>query len=91
MNNIKNVTSPLRVRAGALLALLAAGLLIAVGGSAGESSTITIGNENKADSKLVAQSEVLRRPDDPRDKISYKPPMLGKTDRFVYVFRKPGG
>ena len=59
MNNIKNVTSPLRVRAGALLALLAAGLLIAGCGSSGESSTITIGNENKADSKLVAQSESL--------------------------------
>ena len=41
--------------------------------------------------KLVSESQVLRRPDDPRDKISYKPPMLGKTDRFVYVFRKPGG
>ena len=41
--------------------------------------------------KFVTQSEVLRRPDDARDQISYKPPMLGKTDRFVYVFRKPGG
>ena len=41
--------------------------------------------------KLVAQSEVLRKPDDARDQISYKAPMLGTTDRFVYVFRKPGG
>jgi len=41
--------------------------------------------------KLVAQSDALRKPDDARDQISYKPPMLGKTDRFVYVFRKPGG
>ncbi|MGH8171586.1 MAG: class I SAM-dependent methyltransferase [Rhodanobacteraceae bacterium] len=40
---------------------------------------------------FVTQSEVLRRPDDARDQVSYKPPMLGKTDRFVYVFRKPGG
>jgi predicted methyltransferase len=40
---------------------------------------------------FVTQSDALRRPDDPRDKISYKPPMLGKTDRFVDVFRKPGG
>ncbi|MHB8533437.1 MAG: FKBP-type peptidyl-prolyl cis-trans isomerase [Solirubrobacteraceae bacterium] len=56
MNNIKNAISPLRVRAAALLALLAAGLLIAGCGSSGESSTITIGNENKADTKLVSES-----------------------------------
>jgi hypothetical protein len=31
----------------------------------------------------------LRRPGDARDQISYKGPMLGKTDRFVVVFRKP--
>ncbi|MDP9014307.1 MAG: methyltransferase domain-containing protein [Pseudomonadota bacterium] len=40
--------------------------------------------------KKVAESDVLRRPDDARDQISYKGPMLGKTDRFVLVFRKPG-
>jgi predicted methyltransferase len=40
--------------------------------------------------KLVASSDVLRKPEDKRDQISYKPPMLGKTDRFVLVFRKPG-
>ena len=28
------------------------------------------------------------RPDDARDLISYKGPALGKTDRFVLVFRK---
>jgi predicted methyltransferase len=38
--------------------------------------------------KLVAHSDVLRKPEDPRDQISYKPPALGKTDRFVLVFRK---
>lgn len=38
--------------------------------------------------KLVATSDVLRRPDDPREQISYKGPMVGKTDRFVLVFRK---
>jgi hypothetical protein len=27
-------------------------------------------------------------PGDARDQISYKGPMLGKTDRFVLVFRK---
>ena len=38
---------------------------------------------------FVTQSDVLRRPDDKRDEITYKGPMVGKTDRFVYVFRKP--
>jgi predicted methyltransferase len=38
--------------------------------------------------KAVATSDVLRRPDDPRDQITYKGPMLGKTDRFVVVFQK---
>jgi predicted methyltransferase len=38
--------------------------------------------------KLVRSSELLRRPDDPRDAISYKGAMVGKTDRFVLVFRK---
>ncbi len=38
--------------------------------------------------KLVGKSDALRRPDDARDHISYKPPALGKTDRFVLVFRK---
>jgi len=37
-----------------------------------------------------AESDALRRSDDARDRISYKAPMLGKTDRFVYVFHKPG-
>jgi predicted methyltransferase len=39
---------------------------------------------------VIASSQVLRRPDDPRDQISYRGPMLGKTDRFVLVFRKQG-
>ena len=38
--------------------------------------------------KVVAKSDLLRRPDDARDLISYKGPALGKTDRFVLVFRK---
>ena len=39
---------------------------------------------------FVAQdhSDVLRMPKDLRDQISYKGPMLGKTDRFVVVFRR---
>ena len=38
--------------------------------------------------KVIAKSDLLRRPEDARDQISYKPPMLGKTDRFVLVFKK---
>jgi predicted methyltransferase len=41
--------------------------------------------------QVVAHSNVLRRPDDARDQITYKGPMVGKTDRFVLVFRKTGG
>jgi predicted methyltransferase len=37
---------------------------------------------------LVAKSDLLRQPQDPRNQISYKAPILGKTDRFVLVFRK---
>jgi predicted methyltransferase len=37
---------------------------------------------------LLKSSDVLRRPDDARDQISYKGSMVGKTDRFVMVFRK---
>jgi predicted methyltransferase len=38
--------------------------------------------------KPVGHSDVLSRPDDKRNQISFKPPALGKTDRFVLVFRK---
>jgi predicted methyltransferase len=38
--------------------------------------------------KVIAKSDLLRRPDDARDLVSYKGPALGKTDRFVLVFRK---
>jgi predicted methyltransferase len=38
--------------------------------------------------KVIAKSDLLRRPDDARDLLSYKGPALGKTDRFVLVFRK---
>ena len=40
--------------------------------------------------ELVSTSELLRRPDDPRTLITYKGEMVGKTDRFVMVFRKKG-
>jgi predicted methyltransferase len=39
--------------------------------------------------KVTGKSDLLRRPDDARDQISYKGSALGKTDRFVLVFRKP--
>jgi peptidylprolyl isomerase len=39
------------------LALLVAGVLIAGCGSSSESSTITVGNENKADNKLIAAGD----------------------------------
>jgi predicted methyltransferase len=38
--------------------------------------------------KVVGKSELLRRPDDARDLVSYKGPAVGKTDRFVLVLRK---
>jgi predicted methyltransferase len=37
---------------------------------------------------LVTKSDALRRPDDPRDALTYEGPMVGKTDRFVMVFHK---
>src|ERR1700688_492037 len=38
--------------------------------------------------KVAAKSDLLRRPDDARNQVSNKGPSLGKTDRFVIVFRK---
>jgi predicted methyltransferase len=38
--------------------------------------------------KLISHADFLRDPTDDRTQISYKPPALGKTDRFVFVFRK---
>jgi predicted methyltransferase len=38
--------------------------------------------------KVVAESDLLRRADDARDQLTYKGPMVGKTDRFVVIFRK---
>jgi predicted methyltransferase len=38
--------------------------------------------------KVAKKSDVLKKPEDQRDQISYKGPMLSKTDRFVVVFRK---
>ena len=38
---------------------------------------------------FVTSSDALRRPDDPRDATTWKGPMVGKTDRFALVFKKP--
>jgi predicted methyltransferase len=38
--------------------------------------------------EFVGENDFLHRADDKLDKVSYKEPMLGKTDRFVYRFRK---
>lgn len=38
--------------------------------------------------ELARESNVLRRPDDKRELLSYQGPGFGKTDRFVLVFRK---
>jgi predicted methyltransferase len=38
--------------------------------------------------ELVSHSDVLRRPDDKRDLLTFNGPGVGKTDRFALVFRK---
>ncbi len=48
----------------------------------------TVKDFEKRGFKLVGKSDVLRRADDQRTLVSYTPPGLGKTDRFVLVFRK---
>lgn len=54
MNNFRDAISPTRARALTALAALIAALVVAgCGGSSGGSSTLTIGNENTADSALV--------------------------------------
>jgi predicted methyltransferase len=40
--------------------------------------------------EVLKSSDLLRRPDDKRDQVSYKPPIIGQTDRFIYVLRKSG-
>ncbi|HEY2179357.1 MAG TPA: methyltransferase [Caulobacteraceae bacterium] len=39
---------------------------------------------------FVGESDVLRNPADPHDKIVFDPSIRGHTDQFVYKFRKPG-
>lgn len=38
--------------------------------------------------EFVKSSDLLARADDKRELVSYKPPIVGQTDRFIYVFRK---
>ena len=39
--------------------------------------------------QFVAESNALRNPADTRDKVVFDPAIRGKTDQFVYLFRKP--
>ena len=48
----------------------------------------TVRDFEKRGFKLIGKSDLLRRPQDERTLVSYTPPGLGKTDRFVLVFRK---
>ena len=48
----------------------------------------TVKDFEKRGFELIGKSDILRRADDQRTLVSYTPPGLGKTDRFVLVFRK---
>ncbi len=39
--------------------------------------------------EFVGESDVLRNPADTRDKVVFEPSIRGKTDQFIYVFKKP--
>lgn len=43
----------------------------------------------KAGFKFEKELNVLRNPADPKDKLVFDPSIRGKTDQFVYLFRKP--
>jgi peptidylprolyl isomerase len=71
-----NSSLKLRSRAGLGLATLAAGALIAGCGSSGSSSTITVGNENKADESLAKSSAAATTPS-PTASTAAKTPTSG--------------
>jgi predicted methyltransferase len=48
----------------------------------------TVQDFQKRGFKLIGKSDILRRADDKRELVSYTPPGVGKTDRFLLVFRK---
>jgi peptidylprolyl isomerase len=59
VNYFRDLNSPTRTRALTVIATLGAGIVIAgCGGSSGGSSTLTIGNESKADNALIKAGEV---------------------------------
>ena len=60
----------------------------AAGQPASHRRGVRAGGLREARVQADGRSDVLRRPDDPRDAITYKGPMVGKTDRFVLVLRK---
>ena len=39
--------------------------------------------------KFVGESTVLHNPADPHTKLVFDPSIRGKTDQFIYKFRKP--
>ena len=44
---------------------------------------------NSAGFELVAKSNVLENPDDPRNDSVFAPERRGNTDRFVWKYQKP--
>jgi predicted methyltransferase len=48
----------------------------------------TVRDFEKRGFKLIRKSDLLRKPDHKRELVSYTPPGLGHTDRFLLVFRK---
>ena len=48
----------------------------------------TVKDWEKRGFKLIGKSDILRRPDDRRELVSYTKPGIGKTDRFLLIFRK---
>jgi predicted methyltransferase len=53
--------------------------------------TYTVRDFEKRGFKLIGKSDLLRKPEDKRETVSYTSPGLGHTDRFLLVFRKNGG
>jgi predicted methyltransferase len=39
--------------------------------------------------RFVGESDILRNPADPKDKLVFDPSIRGHTDQFIYKFRKP--
>lgn len=83
-------------------ALKPGGLYVIIDHSAKDGSGLTATNTlHRIDAAVVkkdmaaagfvfaAESGLLRNPADPREALSYDPVILGKTDQFIYVFRKP--